>query len=453
MTEEPSDHEKLPSHVEHAVPPPIPPGKLRRLGFVAAGIALAIAAAGIADREVKAREVARWTAQQAIPSVSIVMPQHGQTGSQLVLPGNIEAWYAAPIYARVNGYLKKWYFDYGAHVKQGQVLATIDTPDLDAQFAAAKADLNAARAQVKVYKAQMDFAQETYIRWRDSPKGSVSEQETESKKADYQSAMARYDAGIADVQSDQGVVDRLQALEGFKNIVAPFDGVVTDRTTDVGDLINAGSGSGGGSAPQLFTIADVHEMRVYVQVPQAMSSQIESGMSAELDLPQYPGRTFQAIVATTAGAIDPSARTLLVELHASNPHGVLQPGTYAEVHFELPSNPNVLTIPATALLFRQAGLQVAVVGPHGQAELKSITLGRNFGDDVEVLTGLSASDEVIDSPPDSLVDGEVVQVVNPAAAGSADLANAAAAKTGSPPAEDPPPAPARQEGATGHTAH
>lgn len=445
-----SDPEKPLPHAEHSGPQ-IPPGKLRRIGFVAAGIAIAIAAAGIVIREVKAREVARWTAEQAIPSVSIVMPTHGQSGSELVLPGNIDAWYAAPIYARVSGYLKKWYFDFGAHVKQGQVLASIDTPDLDAQFSAAQANLNAARAQVNVYKAQMDFAKETYIRWRDSPKGSVSQQETEQKKADYQSAMARYDAGLADVQSDQGVVARLQALEQFKEIVAPFNGVVTARNTDVGDLINAGSGAGGGSAPQLFRIADVHEMRVYVQVPQAMSGQIMPGMSAQLELPQYPGRTFKASVATTAQAIDPSARTLLVELHADNPQGLLQPGTYAEVHFNLPPNPNVLTIPATALVFRQEGLQVAVVGPNGKAELKSVTLGRNFGDDVEVLTGLSPTDEVIDSPPDSIANGEVVQVVNPAAASAADLASTTGAAVGTTAANDPP---LRHEQApAAHTAH
>ncbi len=458
MTET-SDHGQPSSPGEHTPPSAasIPPGRLRRVGMLTAAIALLIAAAGIVDREVKAREVAQWTAAQAIPSVSVVLPQRGEQATQLVLPGNIAAWHEAPIYARVAGYLKQWYSDYGAHVKQGQVLATIDTPDLDAQFEAAKANLNAARARANVYKAQMDFAKTTYIRWRDSPVGSVSQQETAQKQADYQSAMARYDAGLADVQSDQGVVARLQALEQFKNIVAPFSGVVTARNTDVGDLINAGSGAGGGSAPQLFRVADIHEMRVYVQVPQAMSGQIAPGMSAELDLPQFPGRQFQASVATTTQAINTTARTLLVELHASNPDGVLQPGTYAEVHFNLPPNPNVLMIPATALVFQQAGLQVAVLGPHGRAELKAVTLGRNFGDDVEVLTGLSPSDEVIDSPPDSLVDGEVVQVVNPQAVSAEDLASAAGAKSGrtsnDPPAVHQQNASGSQGASAGHAAH
>lgn len=396
-------------------PPPVPlePKKLRRVGIVAASAALAIAATGILVRQIKAREVAHWTEAQAVPSVAVVLPRRGEHGAQLVLPGNIEAWYEAPIYARVSGYLKQWYFDYGARVKKGQVLAVIDTPDLDAQYAAALASLNAARARVNVWMAQMQFAKTTYVRWRDSPKGVVSVQETQSKKADYESAVAHYDAAIANVKSDEGAVDRLRALEQFKRIVAPFSGIVTARNTDIGDLIDAGSGAGTGSAPQLFRVADVHKMRVFVQVPQAMSGQIAVGMTADLYLPQYPERMFKAVVATTARAINPTSRTLLVELHAGNPQGLLEPGTYTEVHFDLPPNPDVLTIPTTALVFRESALQVAVVGPGGRAELKQITLGRNLGNDVQVLKGLSIADRVINDPPDSLVGGEVVKIANP----------------------------------------
>jgi RND family efflux transporter MFP subunit len=423
-------------------PPPadISPRKLRRVGIVAVAAALLIAIAGITVREVDARAVAQWTLQQALPSVSVILPQRAAGGAQLVLPGNIEAWFEAPIYARVTGYLKKWYFDYGAHVKAGQVLASIDTPDLDAQFSAAEADIDAARANVQVAQAAMDFAKTTYIRWRDSPKGVVSTQETESKKEDYASALARYDAAVAGVKSDAGAVDRLRALEQFKRIVAPFDGIVTVRNTDVGDLINAGSGAGGGSAPQLFRIADVHRMRVFVQVPQAMSAGITGGMPADLDLPQYPGRKFEAVVATTAGAINQNSRTLLVELYANNPDGQLQPGTYADVHFNLPPDPHVLTIPTTALVFRRSGLQVAVVGPGGHVELRSITLGRNLGDTVEVFTGLSASDRVINSPPDSVAEGELVSVTNPRAAPGSEMASIAGRSTvpDDPPAGHPP---------------
>ena len=394
-------------------PIPFPPGKLRRMGIIAATLAVAIAIAGIVIREIKAHEVARWTSAQATPTVAVVLPQPEMHASQLVLPGNIEAWYAAPIYARVSGYVKRWYFDYGAHVKKGQVLAVIDTPDLDAQFAAAKATLNAARARVNVFKANMQFAQTTYARWRDSPLGVVSEQEREAKKADYESAIAQYDAALANVKSDEGAVDRLQALERFRDITAPFDGVVTARNTDIGDLITAGSGGGSGDAPQLFRIADVHEMRVFVQVPQAMSGSIQPGMTADLDLPQYPDRKFKAVVATTAQAINPTARTLLVELHATNVDDLLQPGTYAEVHFNLPPNPHVLTIPTTALVFRESDLEVGVVGPDGRVQLKRITLGRDLGNDVRVLGGLSLSDRVINNPPDSLVNGEVVRMAKP----------------------------------------
>ena len=417
--------------------------KLRRIAVVAGAIALLIAIAGIAKREIQARAVARWTDEQAVPSVSVITPRKGGNDAALALPGNISAWNEAPIYARVSGYLQQWYFDFGAHVKRGQVLATIETPDLDAQFAAAKADLDAARAKVKVAQASMEFAKTTYDRWRDSPKGVVSVQETESKRADYETALASYDASLAGVKSDQGAVDRLGALEQFKRIVAPFDGVVTARNTDIGALINAGSGAGAGSAPQLFRIADVHAMRVFVQVPQAMSAGVAPGMTAELSLPQYPERVFKAVVATTARAIDPASRALLVELHAENPDGMLQPGTYAQVHFNMSPNPNVLTIPATALIFQQAGLQVAVLGPGNRAEMRSVQLGRNFGSEVEVVKGLSPVDRVINSPPDSLTEGELVSLVNPASSRGGELAStrsgtAAPADRGDPPAERQP---------------
>ena len=402
---------------------PEPTRKLRRAGLAILVIAVAIAVGGIALRWVHARDVARWTDTQAIPSVNIITPKRGVSGQQTVLPGNIQAWYEAPIYARVNGYLKNWYFDYGAHVTKGQLLALIDAPDLDAELAAAQANLKAAEAQTKVREAEVEFARTTYARWRDSPKGVVSEQETESKKADFNSATARYNASLADVNADRGVVDRLNALEEFKRIVAPFDGIVTARNTDIGALINAGSGSGGGtgggSAPQLFRVADVHEMRVFVQVPQEMSASLRAGMAADLHLPQYPDRVFKSIVATTAGAINESARTLLVELHADNADGLLQPGTYTEVHFDLPSDPQMVRIPSSALVFRQDNMQVAVVGAGDRVELRPVKLGRNLGTDVEVLTGLAPSDRVIESPPDSLATGDHVLIADAAPGGKA----------------------------------
>jgi RND family efflux transporter MFP subunit len=218
---------------------------------------------------------------------------------------------------------------------------------------------------------------------------------------------------LSDVNADRGVVDRLKALEAFKHIVAPFDGVVTARNTDIGALINAGSGAG--SAPQLFRVADVHEMRVFVQVPQEMSAGIHAGLTADLHLPQYPDRVFKAQVATTAGAIAESSRTLLVELHADNADALLQPGTYAEVHFDLPSDPNMVRIPTSALVFQQSGMQVAVIGRDDRVELRPVTLGRNLGTDVEVIAGLAPTDRVIESPPDSLATGELVRILAPAA--------------------------------------
>ena len=403
------------------VPPPSPQ-RLRRVGIIVAIVAVLVAIAGIGIRWLHERDVRQWTTARATPVVSVMTPGQGVSGQQTTLPGNIQAWYEAPLYARVSGYLKKWYEDYGAHVKKGQLLAEIDAPDLDAELAAAQATLRAAEAQVKVREAETEFARTTYERWRDSPKGVVSEQERESKKADFATASARYNSAIADVRSDQGVLDRLSALEQFKRIVAPFDGVVTARTTDVGNLINAGSGSGTSGPPQLFRVADVHEMRVFVQVPQELSAQIHNGLTADLDLPQYPDRTFKATVATTSEAINEAARTLLVELHADNTDNLLQPGTYAEVHFHLASNPNMVRIPTSALVFREQGMQVAILGKGDRVELRPVKLGRNLGTDVEVLSGLTPLDRVIESPPDSLSTGDLVRVIDAPASEDGRLA-------------------------------
>jgi RND family efflux transporter MFP subunit len=385
-----------------------PPGKSRWVAIIAVLVALGIAVSGILWRRQQESEVAKWTAELAVPSVATVSPKQGVTGQQTSLPGDIEAWFEAPIYARVSGYLKEWHFDFGAHVEKGQLLAEIDAPDLDAQLAAAKAKLNSAEAQIKVREAERNFAETTYTRWRDSPKGVVSQQETEAKKAEFGSADARYKASIAEANVTQSEVDRLTALEAFKRILAPFDGIVTSRTTDVGALINAGSGASAG--PQLFRVADVHEMRVFVQVPQEVSSNMRAGLTAEMTLPQYPDKTFKAVVSTTSEAINKTARTLLVELHANNTDNLLQPGTFAQVRFNLADAPGTLRIPTSALIFREDGPQVAILAPGDKVDLRSIKLGRNLGTEFEVLAGLSASDTVINSPPDSLSQGEEVRV-------------------------------------------
>jgi RND family efflux transporter MFP subunit len=388
---------------------------LRTAGLIALAAALVAVAVGVGVRWRHQAAVEQWTAERAVPVVSFVRPQPEGASSRLILPGDIKAWYEAPIYARVNGFLKNWYFDYGARVKAGQVLADIEAPDLDASFAAAKARLVNANAQVSVRQAELEFAKTTYDRWRNSPKGVVSVQETLAKKGDFDSATARLNAALADVNVAQGEVDRLKALESFKLVIAPFDGEVTERNTDVGALINAGSGVGGGSGPVLFKVADVHKVRVFVQVPQRMSAEISQGQKAELRLPQFPDKTFEATVATTSRAINQSARTLLVELHADNPNGVLQPGSYTEVHFSLPPESNVLNIPTSALIFRQNGLEVAVIGQEDRIELKKVSIGRNLGSSVEVLSGLSLSDRVVISPPDSLAGGDLVRIAGEAA--------------------------------------
>jgi RND family efflux transporter MFP subunit len=393
-----------------------PPRNLRRIGIIAAVAAVVIALFGILQRRSHEAEVTQWTKEQAVPTVALISPHAGASVERLVLPGTVQAWYEAPIYARVPGYLKNWYFDYGAHVKKGDILAEIETPDLDAQLAASQGKLNSARALVKVREAEKQFAETTYQRWRDSPKGVVSEQEQESKEADYNSALARLNSATAEVAADQGEVDRLQALESFKSITVPFDGVVTARETDIGALINAGSG---GNGPELFRVADIHKMRIYAQVPQQLSAGIQAGLTAELHLPQYPDKTFKAAVATTSSAINTSARTLLVELHADNPDGLLQPGAYAQVDFELPSSPNVVRVPTSALIFRERGMEVATIGPGDKIELKPVTLGRNLGTEVEVLKGLTASDRLVNSPPDSLATGDTVRIAGQPAAGSA----------------------------------
>jgi RND family efflux transporter MFP subunit len=424
----------------HDTAPMPPPRNLRRIGLIALAAAIVIAVFGIMERRGHEAEVARWTQEQAVPTVAVITPQPGAMGESLVLPGTVQAWYETPIYARVNGYLKGWYFDFGAHVKKGDLLAEIDAPELDAQLAGAQAKLNSARAEVKVRESERQFAETTYARWRDSPKGVVSVQEQEGKQADYNSAVARLNSATAEVAADQGEVDRLQALESFKRIVAPFDGVVTARETDIGALINAGSGSGGGSGPELFRVADVHEMRVYVQVPQQLSADIHQGLTANLRLPQYPDKTFKAIVATTSSAINTSARTLLVELHADNPDNLLQPGAYAQIDFKLPSNPDVVRVPTSALIFREHGLEVATIGLDNKIELRPVTLGRNLGTEVEVVKGLKISDRVVNSPPDSLAAGDTVRI-----AGQSGASNGNGGQAANPAGEDVAAAPASKK--------
>ena len=386
----------------------------RLLGVSAFALVMAVAFEGIWHRHSQEKAVAAWTDAAAIPTVDIVHPTKGPPGQQVILPGDIHAWYEAPIYARVNGYLKDWYFDFGAQVKKGQVLADIETPEIDAELTAAKAKLNAASAAVKVREAEAQFAKTTYARWRSSPPGVVSVQERDAKQADYESSIARLNAAKADMAMAQADVDRLESLQGFKQVVAPFDGVVTARETDIGALINAGSN---GTARELFSVADIHKVRIYVKVPQRLTGNIHPGLTAELRLPQYPGKVFTAKATTTSRSVNTSSRTLLLELQADNPDGLLQPGTYVEAELNLPSDPNTVLIPASAILFRQHGLEVALLGDDDKVTLKKISLGRNLGVQAEVTNGLVLSDRVVGSPPDSLGSGDIVRIAGPPAPG------------------------------------
>ncbi len=364
---------------------------LKLAGVTALIIALAVAGFGIWQRNDHERKLATWTDAQAVPTVAIVRPQPETKAQTLTLPGNVDAWFEAPIYARVPGYLQMWYKDIGARVKAGELLGVIDTPDLDEQLHQAKADLNSAQANLAL-------AEVTAKRWKALLSSSaVSQQSVDEKVADAVALKAK-------VAAAQANVDRLNALESFKRLVAPFDGVVTARKTDIGDLINVGASS----RPALFAVADIHAMRVYVRVPQAFSARIAVGMKANLRLPQYPDQTFSATVLTTSNAINRESRTVLVELVAENPDGKLWPGTYADVSFDLPADTKIVQIPASALLFQSEGLQVAVLGPENKVEIRSVRVGRNFGTMVEVLSGVSAGDRVIDSPPDSIVAGQLV---------------------------------------------
>jgi multidrug efflux system membrane fusion protein len=368
-------------------------GHLRLFGVAAVVVALAVVVGGLVLRHRDYSELRQWTEAQAIPTVEVIQPTTADLDPELVLPGDVEAFYEAPIYARVPGYVKQWYEDIGAHVKAGQVLAEIDTPDLDQQLEQTQADLATAQANEQLAKI-------TAERWQSLLKrDAVARQDADEKMGDWQAKKALVAAAEANVR-------RLQAEENFKRIVAPFDGVVSARNTDVGALINVGSSSG----PPLFSVADIHQMRIYMRVPQYYSADLVDGMDAELHVPQYPNEVFPAKLVTTSHQIAKESRTLLVELHADNKDGRLSPGTYAEVHVKLPGNATVLRIPTSALIFREHGLEVAVIGPDNKVVLKPIRVARDFGTEIEVMSGLSPSDRVIDSPPDSLAVGDVVQV-------------------------------------------
>ncbi len=362
-------------------------------GSIVAVAAAAIATIGISNRAKSVQEVARWTDEQAIPNVTVVSPTPAPGQDELILPGNIEAFYTGSIFARASGYVRQWHQDIGAHVKQGEVLAVIDTPDLDQQLAQARADLETAQANERLSNV-------TAERWRTlALRDIVSQQAKDEKLGDFQ-------AKTAAVQAAQANVARLESLQSFNQLVAPFDGVVTSRGIDIGQLVTAGGNSG----RPLFTVSDIHRVRVYINVPQAFLGGLKPGLAASLVLPQYPDEAFPAELTTTSNSVTPDSRSALIELQADNPDGKLWPGSFTEVHFHLQAKGQVLHIPATALYFGPRGIEVASLAPDGRVSFSRVQLGRNLGREVEVLSGLSPDAAVIDSPPESLTAGQVVRV-------------------------------------------
>jgi len=326
----------------------------------------------------------------------------------LTLPGATAAWYTSTIYARVNGYVDKWYADIGDHVPKGQVLASIDTPDLDAQLVVAKAKLNAAEAEVKVKEAEAEFAKSTYDRWMQSPNGVVSEQERENKKAGYDSAVAQLNAAKAQVVLNQGEVDNVAAFETYKQVTAPYDGTVIERRIDIGNLVTAGSSA---STTPLYRITQDDPMRVFVDVPQSVSADLmKAGIPAHITSDDATQAVFEGKITRTAAAINPGSRTLRVEVDIPNSNHVLLPGLYVQVRFDLETK-GLVQVPAAALIFRSNGPQVAVVDGTDVVHFRSVTIARDDGDVVEIATGLAPGDRVALNISDAIADGEKVAVV------------------------------------------
>jgi RND family efflux transporter MFP subunit len=366
---------------------------LRRAGWIAAAVVAVIAANGIASRVNDARTLKSWTDAQSVPIVTVTTAQADATNAALELPGRLEAYARAPIYARVSGYLKSWQVDIGAHVKAGQLLADIETPDLDQQLLQAKADLVSAQANASL-------AETTAKRWQSMlGSESVSQQEVDEKTGDYAAKQAIVNAARANME-------RIQAMKDFAHITAPFDGVVTARETDIGALINAGSGTG----PELFVVSDVRKLRVYVRVPQNYVPSIKPGSIATISVPEYPGKSFQATVEASANAVDAQSGTTLVQLAVDNSDGSLMPGDYASVHLPRPVDDGSLRIPASALIYNGKGLHVAMLGTDDTVTFKQVSILRDDGKSVVIGTGLAAGDRVIESPPDGLADGDRVKV-------------------------------------------
>jgi RND family efflux transporter MFP subunit len=374
---------------------PAAPRGLKIAGIIGAGLAVAIVAVGVLNRSSNAHAAQSWSDTRAVPTVHLVTVGSSPLSDGLTLPGTMEAWNAARLYARVGGYVKGWYKDIGAEVASGTPMGLIETPELDQQIAQARADLASARANA-------GLARSTAARWNDLlASASVSRQEADEKNGDLA-------AKTAAVQGAEANLGRLLALRSYATVRAPFSGVVTARNADIGDLVGPGASS---TQQPMFAIADVHRIRLYVSVPQSYSSAMKPGLDATLTVPDYPGRTFHADVIGTSGSINSQTGTLRVQLVADNPGAVLKPGGYAQVKFAVPGQVGTVTIPSSTLVFRAAGTQVAMIGPGDRVQMQSVTLGRDLGGTVEVTTGLTRGAQIVDNPRDSIAQGQLVHVV------------------------------------------
>jgi membrane fusion protein (multidrug efflux system) len=374
---------------------PVSRRKLGIFGAAALIVALTLVVSGIRAREDSSVKLREWTDSQAIPSVAVIFPDPGVLNATIDLPGRLEAYYRAPIFARVNGYLKNWNADIGARVKAGQVIAEIDAPDLDQQLLQARADLSNQQASAKLSEVTL-ARRRTLI-----ASNFVSMQEIDERTADLSNKNAA-------VNSSQANVERLEALSGYKKITVPFDGIVTARTTDVGALINAGGGSG----PPMFVISDIKKLRVYVNVPQNYVPSIRIGAKAVISVPEYPTRTFDATVEASSQSVDVNSGTTQMQLGLDNAASELMPGGFANVRLNLQRDGVPLHIPASALVFDQKGLRVATVAADDRILFKPVTIARDLGRDIELSGGISLEDRIINSPPDGIVDGDQVRVVS-----------------------------------------
>jgi RND family efflux transporter MFP subunit len=379
-------------------------GRPRR-GWLTAVIIVAVFAgllvSGILQRMHASAALRTETTEMAVPTISVVSPQRTAPSQEIVLPGNVQPYITAPIFSRTNGYLQAWYFDIGAHVKKGQLLAVIATPEVDQQLGQSRSNLSTAEANLRLAEITKD-RYEGLLKTH-----AVSQQDVDN-------AVGTYNANKSIVEADQANVKQLEAMQSFEKIYAPFDGIITARNTDVGALVD--SGSGGGVKTDLFHLSQVDRLRVYVNVPEEYSQATTSGLTAELTLAEFPAATFIGKLVRTSEAINYETRTLLAEVDVTNPTGKLLSGSYAEVHFKVPGKTSTYILPVDTLLFRKEGLRVAVVKDN-KAQLLPVTPGRDFGDTIEIISGLQGNESVIVSPPDSVVNGEKVQIAQTTTAG------------------------------------